>query len=137
MQIIVGSTALAFYGLARSTPKDLDLWSDIEDSSLVGSDSHIIPTDILKLVPYGVDPDSVAPIKAYATPDAIYTIKCSHAGYPIKWEKTKLDILWLKARGCKLIPELYNALLEHWKAEHGKIFLNLKQSKDDFFNYTE
>lgn len=124
MVIIVGSVALQSFGMQRREPFDIDYWTDQEDHSLNG-DVSIIPSEILKLVPSD---------KGVATPDAIYTIKCSHATYDIHWDKTKLDILWLKSKGCEIIPDLYKALVEYWKKEHGnKEFLSLKQPKTKFF----
>lgn len=126
MQVIVGSTALKYFGVNRSEPKDLDVWGDIvlDDHK---ADYKYIPSTLLSLVPIKDD---------YATPDAIYTIKCSHLGWdnPM-WCKHKADILWLKAKGCNLIPELYNVLTAFWKKELGnKEFLSLDKSKEGFFN---
>ena len=130
MIVTVGSSALAYYGMSRRTPKDIDLWvchySVISCLLTNGNDAVLMPQCILDLVPTE---------NGYATPDAVYTIKCSHFGWNIHWQKTKLDILWLKAKGCKLIPELYSALVAYWKKEHGnKEFLSLKQDKEGFFN---
>lgn len=125
MQIIVGSTALERFNLNRKKPVDIDIWSDIPRISST-LDSHIIPLEILKLVESK---------DGYATPNSCYTIKCSHATWDIKWEKTKLDILWLKSNGCKLLPDLYCRLVDYWKIEHGnKEFLSLNQDKKNFFN---
>ena len=125
MYIIVGSTALDWHGMARKKPIDIDYWTDIEDHDLEG-DVKVIPKEILDLAPISD--------KHYATPDAIYTIKLSHAAYDIFWQKTKADILFLKESGCTLITELYTALLEYWKVEHGdKDFLSLNKTKEDFF----
>ena len=124
--IIVGSTALKYFGLNRNEPKDIDRW--FVDGSLGSTnqeDDHIIPKYIF---------DMIETKNGYATPDTIYTIKCSHFQWDIKWEKTKQDILWLKSKGCKLKLRLYDALVEHWKDVHGdKTFLSLNKSKEDFF----
>jgi len=94
-----------------------------------GSDISIIPIEVMALVPV-----FTSGCYSYATADAIYTMKLSHFEYDIHWEKTKLDILWLGAKGCKLIPELYEALKPIWRQEHGeKEFLSLKKGKEDFF----
>lgn len=124
--MVVGSTALSYFGMNRLPPKDLDIWStDKSFTNSEGVDGHIVPEDIMAMI---YDPHG------YCTPDQIYTIKCSHAIYDIKWDKTKLDILWLKSKGCKLTPDLYERLKEHWKVEHGnKDFLSLNQTKDAFF----
>lgn len=105
MKIIVGSKALQHFNLNRNTPNDIDYWLSEDEIIEHSTDSHITPRHILNLVPTE---------DGYATPDAVYTIKMSHAVYPIKWPKTKLDILHLKWNGCKIIPELYEALKVHW-----------------------
>jgi len=126
--IIVGSTALKFYGLNRAEPKDVDWWASWQIAQwMTGADVAIMPESIIDAVPTSPE--------GYATSDAVYTIKCSHLAWDIKWEKTKNDILWLKSRGCALLPELYSALVEHWKVEHGdKSFLSLSKGKENFFN---
>lgn len=126
MNIIVGSTALEYFGLSRRTPVDIDVWTDDESFEKEGiMDVCKIPTEILLLVDQ---------VDGYATPDSIYTIKLSHAVYDIHWQKTKLDILHLKHHGCKPIQELYEALKIYWVKEHGnKDFLSLNKSKEDFF----
>ena len=94
--LIVGSTALEKFGIHRREPKDFDVWIT-EDEEPVG-DFFVVTQDVLNMVPN---------VDGYATPDAIYTIKCSHFGWDVLWEKTKQDILWLKSKGGKVIPELY------------------------------
>lgn len=128
MHIIVGSTALKQYNLNRREPVDLDVWGDSEEAlASFKGDLVVKPLELLNLVQTNSE--------GYATPDSIYTIKLSHAVYDIHWDKTKLDILWLKAKGCKVIPELYAYLQEHWKIEHGnKDFLSLNKTKDSFFD---
>lgn len=121
--IIVGSQALKHFGLNRSEPKDMDAWGVCP--YVTGLDYHQVSQELLDLLP---NEDGCA------TPDAIYTIKCSHLAWDIKWEKTKNDILWLQAKGCTLLPKLYTALKKHWEKEHGdKSFLSLKKEKDYFF----
>jgi hypothetical protein len=89
-------------------------------------DKSIMTEELLSLIPNR---------NKFATPDAIYTIKCSHAGWDIKWEKTKADILYLKRKGCKILPELHKELVAMWKVKHGnKSFLSLKSSKTMFFD---
>ncbi len=132
MKIIVGSTALVETEIKFRAPGDLDIWADeqsyeqLMQSKRQGEDIKLIPTEIMELV---------EAVDGKATPNSIYTIKCSHLGWnnPM-WNKHKLDVLSLKKQGCELIPELYQALLVFWKKELGtKDFLSLKQNKDDFF----
>lgn len=132
MQIIVGSKALLYSGLDIRPKKlfsDTDYWVSFEESTKAKGDVHIIPTEILKLIPTrGIS-------ELFATPDAIYTIKRSHARYNIHWEKTISDIITLERAGAKLLPELYIRLVDYWKTVHGnKEFLNLNRSKAEFFN---
>lgn len=129
MRIVVGSTALEYFGYNRRKPTDVDVWSDNQTELLAGEDGHIVPTSILSLISYstklGIN---------YALPSAIYTIKLSHLVYDIFFDKHKLDVLHLKHKGCTIVPELYKLLIEHWKIEHGnKDFLSLNQNKTDFF----
>lgn len=123
--IIVGSTALKKFNLNRREPSDIDYWLSSDEPIPEKTDSNVFPTEILSLVPT---------MNGYATPDAIYTIKCSHLVYDIFFDKHKLDVLYLKAKGCKLIPELYEALIHYWPKIHGsKDFLSLSGDREDFF----
>lgn len=126
MEIIIGSTALEYYNLNRLPPKDVDVWADHGWEVSKGTDLKVIPEHIMNLVEKK---------EGYATPDSVYTIKCSHLGWdnPM-WNKHKLDILWLKSNGCKLNTSLFEALISYWKVELGdKSFLSLKQDKENFF----
>ena len=124
--IVVGSTALKHFGLNRLEPKDLDIWLAIGTIGNSKDDLFYLEPEILALIPTE---------EGYATPNAVYTIKCSHFAYDIKWEKNKKDILWLKSKGCVLIPKLYEELKKVWKKEHGnKEFLSLTKKSADFFD---
>lgn len=129
MKLVVGSTALNHAGLNWRKAKDFDIWIS-KDETLSGTkaDSHIIPIELIQLVP-------VFPNTNIATPNAIYTIKCSHLGWDIKWEKHKSDIIYLKSIGCELLPDLYSRLVKYWEAVHGdKTHLSLNKSKMEFFD---
>ena len=126
--ILVGSHAAKLHKTNRREPTDVDLW--VEAGSLLESygklDVSKMPKDLLDLVPT---------VSGVATANALFTIKCSHFQWDIHWEKTKLDILHMKALGCKLIPDLYERLKQHWCGVHGnKDYLSLKKPKDKFFN---
>lgn len=129
MKVIIGSWALNYADMGNREPKDLDIWySENEEVEPSNIDGHIIPIEILKLIP-------TIQGTFVATPNAIYTIKCSHLGWDIKWEKHKSDVIYLKAKGCELILELYSVLVKHWEIEHGdKSHLSLNKSKEEFFN---
>lgn len=124
---IIGSTALKASNFHRQEPKDLDIWITKGFVIFPKTDVYKVTQKLYDLVPT-ID-------NQHATPDAIYTIKCSHFAYDIKWEKTKKDILWLKHKGCKIIPQLYTELKKHWKIQNGnKSHLSLRQKKAEFFD---
>lgn len=130
MRIIVGSKALSQFDLCRRNPKDLDIHITEDEIIDFKCDQYVIPEDILSLY----QTIKVGAVD-YATPNTVYTLKCSHFAWDIHWEKTKQDILWLKHCGCELIPELYNELKLYWSYLHGnKDFLSLNKSKEYFFN---
>lgn len=68
-------------------------------------------------------------------PDLIYTLKVSHIFWDIKWEKHIFDIVFLKAKGCKLNKDLFYKLYNFWENKHGvPKRSDLEMSKEDFFN---
>ena len=128
--LIVGSTALKRFGVNRGEPKDIDRWFSRGDENGIGAhDDSVIPCHIYQMLKWQHSNTGTV------NPHAIYTIKMSHLPHDIKWEKTKNDIIWLKAKGCQLILPLYHELKLHWETVHGdKSFLSLLQNKDEFFN---
>lgn len=130
---VVGSGALSQsrFGLNWREPKDKDIWTPSvevveEMKKMPNVDVKLIPEHIISLMDF----DGI-----YATPDTVYTIKCSHLGWknPM-WNKHKIDILQLEHLGCKLNYPLYYAFVGFWKEElGGKDFLSLNKRKDDFF----
>jgi hypothetical protein len=130
MKVIIGSWALNHAGINFRKAKDYDIWisEDEDKSKLANADFHIAPIEIIELIP-------VIPNTNVATVNAIYTIKCSHMGWDIKWEKHKSDVIWLKANGCELIPDLYKKLVKYWETVHGdKNHLSLNKTKEEFFD---
>jgi len=132
MTHIVGSTALRRWGITKRDPSDTDVWVRTQEEAdiLRGPrvDVCVMPSHIMDILDDYVLGGSLSP-------NALYTIKMSHFGWDIFWDKHKQDILLMKLKhGCELIPELYEALVEHWKEEHGnKDFLSLYQNKTEFF----
>lgn len=132
--IIIGTTALAKHGIVLRKSNDVDIMcTDDERDRYEGVGYDIVPINNHVhnlLCNYS---SSTLP---YATPDMVYTIKCSHLGWSNpSWQKHNKDILVLKEKGCVLIPDLYYALLDWWKEDLGdKSFLNLDKSKEMFFN---
>ncbi len=126
MKVVVGSSAVKHAKSFFRSPGDLDIWCTEDEIVDYKCDLSVIPYDIMNLVE--VD-------DGYATIDSIYTIKCSHLGWDILFEKHKRDIIFLKSQGARLITSLYVKLVNHWKAEHGnKDYLSLYKSKNEFFN---
>lgn len=72
--------------------------------------------------------------KNIAEPDVLYTIKVAHSFWPVHWNKTMKDILFLQSKNAKLIPELFEQLYAVWVKVHGsKDNVNLNKSPDEFF----
>lgn len=133
-KIIIGSTALRLAGYIF-LPKDFDVFIDDISVKSDGEDSILIPTELLQKIPYFVDAYSFNHPMAVATPDAIYTIKCSHLGWDINWNKHKDSVLFLKRHGAMLIPELYDSFVEYWKSVNGnKPQLDMYKTKSEFFS---
>ncbi len=133
-KIIIGSTALRLAGYIFF-PNDFDVFIDDISVKSDGEDYILIPTELLQKIPYFVDAYSFNHPMAVATPDAIYTIKCSHLGWDINWNKHKDSVLFLKRHGAMLIPELYNSFVEYWKSVNGnKPQLDMYKTKSEFFS---
>ena len=124
--IIVGSTALSRNGFDFREPKDIDMFLPEGCPAPKGVDCQWFPDYIISMIPH---------LRGYATTDAVYTIKCSHLPWDIRWSKHYRDMMYMKSKGCKIIPDLYRALSDHWQVKNGnKDFLSLNRSKDVFFN---
>lgn len=125
--LIIGSSAAYYQGLTSSYPKDLDTFYDILKPSCRGEDYHEIPANIYRMLEQNSS-------EGFIHPNDLYTLKCSHLQWDIKWEKTKRDILLYKSKGCTLNNTLYKMLVQHWIKEHGdKSFLSLAKDKEGFF----
>lgn len=69
-----------------------------------------------------------------ATPSELLTLKMSHIFWPIHWEKTMFDIVFLLNKGVKVDQELLYKLLKKWDREKGvPRRANLNMSVQDFF----
>lgn len=69
----------------------------------------------------------------YIDPDFLLTLKMSHAGWNIFWEKTMFDILFLKSKGAKCNKILYNSLVKDWIEVHGRQWASLKNKDSQTF----
>ena len=128
--LITGSTAAYHWWSDFRQPKDLDLLTPTKIKSensaecIVDSGWHSAASFILEK-----NKD-----KVFLDPNALFTLKVSHAEWDVHWEKTMADIGFMKAKGCELDEELYKALLPVWKEKHGDKKVNLNQPVSDFFN---
>ncbi|AUR85798.1 hypothetical protein NVP1081O_063 [Vibrio phage 1.081.O._10N.286.52.C2] len=136
MRIVTGSSALHQHGInLRKTIKDVDVFVDSPTSARPTDDLIVIPLAIMEMFESDV-----------ATPDEVYTIKCSHLGWDEHsvgksqfggsklWDKHKRDVIALSTM-CNIKPELYAALTEHWRTVIGnKPYLSLEQKAESFFN---
>ena len=129
--IVIGSSAIQHWLPSFREPADIDIASR---SKIEGYDCILMSDHILKHIP-NVFVEWGYGSYAVATLDAVYTIKMSHLPYDVKWLKHKQDVLFLKARGCKIIEPLYTMLCNYWKETNGdKPFLSLYKKKTDFFD---
>ena len=120
--VLIGSQAMNLHFPDSREPKDTDHFSD---KHILFSETFWHP-DLAKWN-----------WKALASPDELYTIKVSHAFWELKngsWAKHMMDIMFLKSKGAKLIPELYDILYKIWEETHGKKKVNLESDPDMFFN---
>lgn len=123
--IIIGSCAIKRSISSFREPRDTDI---LCTERINGYDCIVVPKRIIDLCVLQVGTN-------YADIDTVYTIKCSHLGWDLKWSKHKNDALYLKAQGCKLIEPLYSELVAYWKETNGnKPHLSLYKKKGDFFN---
>lgn len=146
--MIIGSTALKhhFPELKRE-PKDIDLMVPVDSWLLDPPRIHTINRlevfshQSLRDAPWeivsrGVEYKLQGLGVFYATPNELYTIKCSHSYWELKngsWGKHIADIVFLKERGARLLPDLHDFLYKIWEEVHGKKRVNLQMSAGVFF----
>lgn len=124
--IFTGSSAIKHWIPSFRTPQDKDIILVSGESKPDGYDAIYLPQDIVSKLPTEGE---------FLTLDAILTLKMSHMGWDIKWNKHKNDVIFLKNNGAKVIEELYKKLVEFWKQEHkNKPYLSLYKTKAEFFD---
>lgn len=121
--MIIGSTAMKFWFPEVREPGDFDQFSP-EPSSGANGDNFwhdTFPSTWLD--------------DCMATPDELLTIKISHSFWEINktWDKHAADILFLRQKGARFLPEVHDVLYPVWLNLHGKKKTNLNQNKDNFF----
>lgn len=77
-------------------------------------------------------------INGIASPEALYTIKLSHAYWPIHWYKTMHDISFFQDRGVSYIPEFHDLLYNDWikMPRRDKDRMNFDVPNERFFKST-
>jgi hypothetical protein len=128
MKLIFGSTAVKhFFPDFNRAAKDLDYISPNKEKSSKEIEYHWV--DSFQYI-FENNKDT-----EYVDPDFLYTIKVSHAGWDIRWEKTMKDIEFLQSKNCKLDVKLYTMLLDEWdKIHYSKKNIILKGTSEEFFN---
>src|SRR6187402_3166620 len=133
MALIIGSTAMNYWFADSREMHDLDYFGD--------------PADTPAFVRHNSQADGFwhpgfkgtvldVPGAVMATPDQLYTIKVSHAYWTLdngSWDKHMCDILTLRSKGAKLIPELHKLLYPVWVEKHGTKKMTLAKSSGMFF----
>jgi hypothetical protein len=69
----------------------------------------------------------------YLDPDKMLTLKASHSGFGMHWQKTMSDIVFLKSKGFKMDKPLYYKLVKAWKRVHGVKWASLKDKDSESF----
>lgn len=116
-ELIFGSTAIKHYFPDFRDPQDLDIMSP--EPLMTEERQHYWVSTFKELVNRNKS-------EKYLDPDFLYTVKLSHSGWNIHWEKTIFDILFLKSKGCKADKELYKKLVKDWIKIHGVKWAQLK-----------
>ena len=123
-RVLVGSGAAKHWLPNFRSPGDRDFFQNYPSDGR--DDVTVLSDEIIDLIPHE---------NGVATLDALYTIKCSHLGWDILWNKHRRDATLFKDKGAVFIDTLYEALKAHWEEEHGKKdYLSLYKTKDAFFN---
>ena len=135
--IIIGSRAAKYWlgDKFKREPQDWDYFTDIEEKFIApeNDDATFLPKnifDLLKKRTTFFNENFVVPDL-----DSLYTIKLSHLGWDIQWDKHWSDLWLFKANGAKLIPKLFDKLYKFWQKKHkNKPYLSLYKTKDKFFD---
>lgn len=116
--LVIGSQAMKhWFPELKRTPKDLDT---ISRNAFMSKDIQTYWVDSFQYILDHNKDDK------YIDPDFLLTLKMSHFGWNIHWDKTMYDVLFLKERGCKVVKNLYDALVKDWIKVHGKQWASLK-----------
>ncbi|OHT91317.1 hypothetical protein BKG70_00870 [Mycobacteroides chelonae] len=130
--LVIGSVAAKHWFTDWREPKDVDAFTDKDQIDV----SMITDCDLKGDFLWDERLRDLIHAGGVATPDELYTIKHSHAYWELKnssWGKHMTDLLDLKRRGAKLIPEWHDVLYKVWEDLHGKKQVDLTQESDEFF----
>ena len=75
-------------------------------------------------------------VDGYLTPNAILTVRMSHAMYAYNLDKTLSDIMFLQSKGCEYNLDQVHELRTHWKERYREFRppLDMNQSAETFFH---
>jgi hypothetical protein len=117
--LIIGSTAIKhWYPDFKREPKDLDL-IDTETYMSTKGVERLWIHQFQELLDINID-------DRYLDPNSLLTLKLSHLGWDILWEKHVADVEFLFSKGCMVDRGLYERLVEGWIRKHGKKWASLK-----------
>ena len=117
--LIIGSTAIKhWYPDFKREPKDLDL-IDTETYMSTKEVERLWIHQFQELLDINID-------DRYLDPDSLLTLKLSHLGWDILWEKHVADVEFLFSKGCVVDRGLYERLVKGWIRKHGKKWASLK-----------
>ena len=69
------------------------------------------------------------------TGDVLFTLKLSHSFWRFDRNKHLFDIDFLKSKGCKEMPELFDTLFAYWESKHGKRTMpDFRKTYEEFFD---
>jgi hypothetical protein len=126
-EVLIGSCAARHWFPDFREPKDRDIITP-EAGQLTSSKEHDYHHNkglALLAEKYSVN--------GVVSPDALYTLKVSHAFWDIHWEKTLHDVAFFQQKGCEFLPELYDVLYKEWELEHGAKKAYLDKDNEEFF----
>lgn len=134
--MIIGSVALKehFPDFPRQ-PKDLDVTLSWNGTLKMYKHlrEEVLPNPVLDMW-FSLRMES----PVFCPPNELYTLKISHSFWALdngSWDKHIFDIQFMKDKGCKLIPELFDQLFAFFTNLHGKSKRsNLNMSAAQFFD---
>lgn len=122
--LIFGSQAQKHWFPHARSPKDTDYIS--REPKMSREVQHYFAPSFEYVLKNNVD-------DKFVDANFLYTIKLSHFGWNIHWEKTRDDVIFLKKQGCVPDVGLYRDLVKDWKVIHGKKHVSMKNKNSVSF----